>query len=245
MASKVAIFVGDDADDVARGAADDAAEVIRSDPRAVVLLAVGLGPAGLYDDLAARRRSGTLDTHRMRAVQLAEHLGVAPTNERGLLSLLEREALIPLAIPPERTIPLRGDATDPAIECRRYELAVQQAGGLDLAILGLGTNGALGFNEPPSGPDAPTRVVELADATIESDARRWGGRDLVPRRALTAGMVVLLGAERTVLVVTGAAKHEALHRALGGEIGPDVPASYLRTIANVRVYCDRAAWEGE
>lgn len=245
MAAKVALFVTDEPDEVARGAADDAAEVIRSDKRATVLFAVGESPVDLYSELAERRRMGTLDTSRTRAVQLDEYVGVAPTDERALFGWLEREVLRPLAISLDRTIALRGDAADPAAECQRYERAIEKVGGLDLAILGLGTNGHLGSNEPPSGPDAPTRVVDLSDETIESNARHWGDRDRVPRRALTAGMRVLLRARRTVLVVTGASKHEILHRVLEGPIGPDVPASYLRTIDNVRLYCDRAAWEGE
>jgi glucosamine-6-phosphate deaminase len=244
-AVKVSLYVTDEADEVARGAADDAAGVIRGDRRAVVLFAVGESPVALYNELAERRRTGTLDTSRMRAVQLDEYLGIGPDDERAFFGWLDREVLRPLAVARDRTITLRGDAPDIERECRRYERAIVDAGGLDLAILGLGTNGHLGFNEPPSEPDAPTRAVDLSEDTIESNARYWGGRERVPRRAITAGMGVLLRARRTVLVVTGAAKHAILHRALEGPIGADVPASYLRTIANVSVYCDRAAWEGE
>lgn len=244
MPGKVQVFVTDEPEEVARGAADDASEVIRADKRATVLFAVGESPIGLYTELAERRRSGTIDTSRIRAVQLDEYVGVPAEDERSFQGWLVREVLVPLGIPRERTIALRGDAPDPAAECRRYEEAVARAGGLDLAILGLGHNGHLGFNEPPSGPDAKTRVVDLADGTIEANARYWGDRDRVPRRAITAGMRVLLAARHTILVVTGESKHAILHEALEGEITPDVPASYLRTILGVHVYADRAAWEG-
>lgn len=213
-------------------------------PDATVLFAVGESPVALYAELARRRRSGELDTTRVRAIQLDEYLGVGPDNERAFFGWLRQEVLGPLAIPPERTIPLRGDAADIDAECRRYERAVDDAGGIELAILGLGTNGHLGFNEPPSARDAPTRVVDLAGATIESNARYWGSRDRVPRRAVTAGMLVLLAARRTILVVTGRSKHAALTSALLGPATPDVPASYLRDAPDVRVYADRAAWEG-
>jgi glucosamine-6-phosphate deaminase len=243
--ARIRVFVADEVDEVARGAGDDAAGVIRADPRAAVMFAVGESPLGLYTELAERRRSGTLDTSRTRAIQLDEYLGVAPDDERSFFGWLERDALVPLAIARERTITLRGNAADPAAECARYERAVKEAGGIELAILGLGQNGHLGFNEPPSPADAPTRVVDLADDTIEANARYWGGRERVPHRAITAGMRVILSARRTILVVVGASKHEILHRALEGEIGPDVPASFLRTIGGVSVYCDRAAWDGE
>jgi glucosamine-6-phosphate deaminase len=242
---RIRVFVADELAEVARGAGDDAAAVMRADPRATVMFAVGESPVGLYTELAERRKNGTLDTSRTRAIQLDEYLGVAPEDGRSFFGWLERDALVPLAIARDRTIVLRGDAPDPAAECARYERAIEQADGIDLAILGLGQNGHLGFNEPPSPADAPTRVVELADDTVEANARYWGGRDRVPRRAITAGMRVILAARRTILVVTGASKHAILHQTLEGEIGPDVPASYLRTSDRVSVYCDRAAWDGE
>lgn len=244
MPGKLQVFVTDEPEEVARGAADDAADLMRADKRASVLFAVGESPIGLYTELAERRKSGTIDTSRIRAVQLDEYLGVSADDERSFHGWLSREVLVPLAISGDRTIALRGDAPDPAAECRRYDEAVARAGGLDLAILGLGQNGHLGFNEPPSGPDAPTRVVDLAQGTIEANARYWGDRDRVPRRAITAGMRVLLAARRTILVVTGESKRAILHEALEGPITPDVPASYLRTIPGVHVYVDRAAWDG-
>lgn len=245
MATKVQVFVADEPEEVARGAADDAADLMRSDKRATVLFAVGEGQTGLYAELAERRRAGTIDTSRIRAVQLDEYLGIPAEDERSFHGWLTREVLVPLSIPRERTVALRGDARDPAAECRRYETAVAQAGGLDLAILGLGHNGHLGSNEPPSGLDAPTRIVDLAEGTIEARAHHWGGADRVPSQAITAGMRVILRARRTILVVTGEAKRAILHEVLEGPITPDVPASYLRTIAGVHVYVDRAAWEGD
>jgi glucosamine-6-phosphate deaminase len=240
----VAVFVTEEPDEVARGAAADVTEILRRAPQAALMFAVGESPVALYSDLAERRRLGEIDPSRMRAVQLDEYVGLAPDDERTFFRWLERDVLGPLAVPVDRTIRLRGDAGDLDAECERYERAVRDAGGIDVAILGLGANGHLGFNEPPSGPDAPTRVVELTDESLEANARYWGGLDRVPRRAITAGMRVILAARETILVVTGERKHDILRRALEGPLTPDVPASYLRTIAGVRVYADRAAWDG-
>src|SRR5205807_8145018 len=118
------------------------------------------------------------------------------------------------------------------------------AGGYDLSVLGLGPNGHLGFNEPPCDAEVPTRMVELTEASIESNTHYWGGRERVPRRAVTAGMAQLLAARQTLLVVSGAHKREILLRAVIGPITPDVPASYLQQVANVTVLADRAAWSG-
>src|SRR5262245_1348390 len=129
----LALFVTDEPDEVARGAAADVAEVVARNPDAAVMFAVGESPLALYADLAEMRRSGALDTSRMRAVQLDEYLGVAPDDERAFHGWLVRDVLRPLAIPEQRTIALRGDARDAAAECARYDRAVADAGGVDLA----------------------------------------------------------------------------------------------------------------
>ena len=117
-----------------------------------------------------------------------------------------------------------------------------RAGGLDLAFLGLGPNGHLGFNEPPSDPTSRTRTVDLSAASVESNESYWGpGR--VPPRAITAGMDVLLGATCVVLVVTGESKREVLRRAVREPPTPSVPASFLQHHPDVRVIADRAAWD--
>ena len=104
---------------------------------------------------------------------------------------------------------------------------------------------SLGFNEPPADPQSSTRMVDLTEESIESNARYWGGRDQVPRRALTAGMAALLTARQTLLLVSGPHKHDILHRTVEGAVTSEVPASYLQGAANVTVIADRAAWHGE
>jgi len=161
----------------------------------------------------ARGAAAELDAARIRAVQLDEYVGVRPTDERAFFGWVEREVLGPLAIRPERVIGLRGDASDLAAECERYERAVRDAGGIDLA-----------------GP------------TLEASAGYWGDRGLVPARGITAGMRVLLAARETILVATGERKRAILRAALEGPVTPEVPASLPRTIDRVRVRADRAAW---
>ena len=120
---------------------------------------------------------------------------------------------------------------------------MEARGRLDLAILGLGTNGHLGFNEPPSGPESPTRVVKLSAATLEANGRYWDG-SVVPARAVTLGLHHLLpGAHDRAGRVGERAKRTIVHRALEGAVGPDVPASFLQQAAgDVHVVVDRAAW---
>jgi len=209
---------------------------------ATLMPALGESALGLYRELAALRATGRLDTSDLRLVQLDEYLGLSRGDRRRLRDWLERDVAAPLDVPAERVIELPSDAPDPAAACRAYDAAVAAAGGVDVAVLGLGPNGHLGFNEPPSGPDATSRAVELTDASIESNARYWGGHDAVPARALTAGMDVILAARRALLVVSGARKRDVLRRLVLDAPSDDLPASHLRGIAGAVLLADSAAW---
>lgn len=235
-------LVVDDEAALSRTGADLLASVVAAKPDAAVVLATGQTPMGLYRELSVRHRRGEVDLSRLRVFQLDAYLGLAPDDRRSLYGWMRRAFLDPLGVPEARVTRLPGDGPDPAAACRAYDAAVRSAGGFDLSVLGLGPNGHLGFNEPPADPASPTRVVDLTDASVESNARYWGGRDQVPRQALTAGMAALLAARRTLLVVLGAHKRAILRRTIDGPMTPDVPASYLRRAANVTVIADRAAW---
>ncbi|HJQ14445.1 MAG TPA: glucosamine-6-phosphate deaminase, partial [Anaerolineales bacterium] len=207
-------------------------------------VATGNTPMGMYIELAQRRLRDQLDTSRLRVFQLDAYLGLAPNDHRSLFNWTRRSFIEPLGIAEANVVRLAGDASNPWEACRCYEAAVRDAGGFDISILGLGPNGHLGFNEPPSSPDAPTRVVDLTPESIESNARYWGGEEQVPPQALTCGMDLLLAARQTLLLVSGAHKYQILHRVIEGTQTPDVPASYLQSAPNVTVLADRAAWHG-
>jgi glucosamine-6-phosphate deaminase len=115
-------------------------------------------------------------------------------------------------------------------------------GGYDLAILGIGENGHLGFNEPPCDPSAPSRVVTLSATSLASSAGYWGESGDLPRRAVTVGLGPILEAKAIILLVSGARKRAILERALSGSMTPDVPASYLLRARSLVVVADRDAW---
>jgi glucosamine-6-phosphate deaminase len=230
-----------DYDDLSRVAADRIAEVIAADPAATLVVATGETPIGAYRELATRRGETGLRTDRLRVFQLDEYLDLEPGDGRSLYGWMERSFLTPLGIAAANVVRLDPAAPDLAAACRAYDAAVRAAG-VDLAILGLGPNGHLGFNEPPADPDSPTRVVALTPESVASNARYWGGPDRVPRRALTAGMAILLAARRTLLLVAGAHKRDILRRTVDGPVTPAVPASYLQRSAGVTIVADEAAW---
>jgi glucosamine-6-phosphate deaminase len=239
------ILVVDDAVALARPGTDVVAAALAATPAASVVVATGTTPVGLYEELAVRRRAGVVDTGAITAIQLDEYLGLEPDDRRTLSGWMRRAFLEPLAIEDARVLrlPLDGDLV---AGCAAFDRTLEARGGIDLAILGLGQNGHLGFNEPPTDRWAPTRTVRLTDVTIEANARYWGEVADVPTRAVTIGLGPLLSARAILLVVSGVAKHAIVHAALEGPVGPEVPASFLRESgADVTVVLDRAAWEGE
>jgi glucosamine-6-phosphate deaminase len=227
--------------ELARTSAQLIAGAIREEPRAALLLATGNSPMATYAELAAMHGRGDLDSSGVRPFQLDEYLDLGPGDPRSLAGWMRRSFTAPLEIADARVTWLEatGDLT---ASCARYVHAVREAGGYDLAVLGLGPNGHLGFNEPPSPADAPTRVVELTPESLISNAAYWG--DDVPRRAITTGMDLIMQARRVLVIVSGAHKKEILARTLEGEPSPDCPASLLRLRDDVTVVADRAALAG-
>jgi glucosamine-6-phosphate deaminase len=215
---------------------DGLAAAGRSEP--TLMAALGTSALGVYRALAA------FDLPPLRLVQLDEYLGVAVDDPRSLYGWLFRVVATPLGVPEERVVQLRGDVPDLERACRRYDDAVAAAGGVDVAVLGLGPNGHLGFNEPPSGADAPTRPVRLSDESLAANARYWPGL-AVPTDAVTAGMSTILAARRLILVVTGSTKRTILRRLLEEPIRPDLPASYLRDRSDAVLIADSEAWPAD
>lgn len=234
------IRIEDSAEAASRLAAKLIAGQIEANPRAAVIPATGNTPLATYRLLAERARDG-LQTAGLRVFQLDEYVGVPAGDPRSLFGWMRRSFVDPLHIDLAQVTRLRGDASDLLAACADYERAVSTADGIDLAILGLGLDGHLGYNEPPSPPDAPTRVVTLLPESRATAASYWPSGTLTPDQGVTAGMNVLLAARSIVLLVTGPAKRTILRRVLEGPMGPEVPASYIRSLDRAMIIADRQA----
>lgn len=234
--------------DAAQLAAEGAklfADALANEPDMAVAIATGRSPIALYQQLAQLRSQGKTDTSKLTAFQLDTYLGVPDEDRRSLWGWMERAFLDPLEIGRERSQKLDAMARDVAAECRRYDAAIKGAGGLGLAVLGLGPNGHVGFNEPPSDADAPTRAVTLTPESLSSNAGYWGGLSDVPKQGLTMGMVPLLAARKVIFVVTGTHKHFILRQTVESAMTPQVPASLFQSHPDTIILADRAAWDGE
>lgn len=220
------------------------ATAIRAKPDLKLLVPTGNTPLGLYRELAFLKRRGDLEASNITVFQLDEYVGVGEDDERSLYGWMRDALLEPLDISQASIVRLRGDVTHLEEVCRTYAETLEAHGGLDLAVLGLGPNGHLGFNEPPSSPASKTRVVALTPESVASNTAYWGDSERVPRRALTAGMDVLLAARHIVLLASGEHKRDILERSLRGPVSENVPASFLQRAPHLTVLADRAAWPG-
>jgi glucosamine-6-phosphate isomerase len=235
------LIICDDLSALNKAGADEIAAVVGAKPTAAVVVATGKSPMGIYAELAGRSARGQFDATNLRVFQLDEYFGLADNDNRSLFAWMERDFIQPLRVPLQNVVRLPSDRFTWRENCRAYDAEVKSAGGFDLAILGIGTNGHLGYNEPGSHAHSPTRSLLLSEESMNASVGYGWTRKEVPLFAITCGMQNLLTARLIVLVVSGAHKRDILTRALYGPIGPEVPASYLQTAADVVVICDRAA----
>lgn len=231
--------------EVARAAAEQVASVIRdrrASGRAAVLgVATGSSPLGIYRELAAQVRGDTLDTVGVSAFALDEYVGLDPAHPESYHSVIRRTVTEPLRLASERVHVPAGTAADLEAECLAYERAIRSSGGIDLQLLGIGGNGHVGFNEPVSSFSSRTRLKTLAPQTRADNARFFDSPEQVPVHCITQGLGTILEADRLLLVAHGSAKANAVARMVEGPLTSMCPASVLQLHPNATVIVDREA----
>lgn len=204
-----------------------------------VMLAGGNTPLTLYRHIADRK----LDLSRLIVFALDEYVGVPPDEPRNCANLLRSSAVEPWGISPERFFKLSPNETDALESVRQHEQRIQELGGLDVVVLGLGQNGHLGFNEPGSTADSEGRLVPLEKSSIEAN-REWFAGVYAPAFGVTVGLRTILGARRILLMAYGPHKRASVARMLEGSMGPDCPASFLQRHPQAYVFLDEFAAAG-
>ena len=228
--------------DVAVVAADAVEALVRRRPDAVLGVATGSSPLPTYDELARRHAAGGLDLAAAQAFLLDEYVGLAPEHPERYRTVVHRELADRVGLPRGSVHAPDVDAADLEEACRRYEAEIQRAGGVDLQVLGLGTDGHIAFNMPGADPGAGTRVASLTEQTVRDNARFFGGDpDAVPRRVVTQGLRTVLRARALLMVVTGEGKAPALRALLEDPVDRRVPGTALRGHPDATVLADRAA----
>jgi glucosamine-6-phosphate deaminase len=226
----------------ARALARHIARGLAAQPELVLGLPTGRTPIPLYAELVTLFESGAVDFSLASTFNLDEFVGLGSADPRSYRAFMQRHLFEHVNLRPTHTHFLNGAAADAARECARYERQIARAGGLDLLLLGLGTNGHIGFNEPGESLIAATHRTRLTEATRRANAQLFHHRTTdVPREAVSMGMGTILRARRIVLFATGTAKAAAVRRLVTGPITPKVPASFLQLHQSTEVWVDRAA----
>jgi len=230
-----------DYDEMSTKAADIVAETIAANPTCTLCLPTGNTPLGMFKNLIERIASGRLDASQAHFFLLDEYVGIDADDPESLTGWLRKSFFEPAGIADDHIHELPAQAADLAESARHYEAELAARGGFELAVLGLGSNGHLAYNEPGSPGDSRTRVLTLTDESIEQARGYFEGRT-VPTQAITAGIGTLLEARKIVVLVSGEAKAEILKDALFGTETPEVPASFLQRVSDrVQIIADRPA----
>jgi glucosamine-6-phosphate deaminase len=217
---------------------------LSANPRLVLGLPTGKTPVGFYHELASMAASSHADFSGARTFNLDEFFGIPPDHPGSYRRFMEHHLFSRVNLRPENIHFLDGSATDSTAECLRYEAAIEEVGGIDIQILGIGTNGHIGFNEPASELQARTHRVTLRPETRRSNAALFGGNAHdVPAEALSMGMATILQARAIVLLATGRTKAGCIDRLVNGPITTALPASFLQVHHCVDIMVDEAAGE--
>jgi glucosamine-6-phosphate deaminase len=229
-------------DELARLAARTIEALLRSRPDAVLGLATGSSPLPIYDELVRLHVEEGLSFARARAFTLDEYVGLAAEHPQRYRNVIEHEFVERVDFAPGAVQGPDGLAEDLAVSCSAYEEAIAGAGGIDLQILGIGTDGHVGFNEPGSSLASRTRIKTLTGQTRADNARFFGADiDQVPQHCLTQGLATIMSARHIVLIATGRAKADAVHQFVEGPVSAMWPATILQHHPHVTALVDQAA----
>ncbi len=209
-------------------AADIIASKVILKPDCVLGLATGSSPLGAYAKLAEKCDKGELDFSAVTTVNLDEYVGLDGSNDQSYRYFMNTNLFEKINIDINNTNVPNGCAEDIDAECKRYDKLIEDLGGTDLQLLGIGVDGHIGFNEPCGEFIKPTNHVTLDPSTIEANARFFNSIDEVPTEAITMGMGGIMGSKTVLLIANGPAKKEIVEKAFFGPITPDVPASILQ-----------------
>ncbi|MDR7244652.1 glucosamine-6-phosphate deaminase [Priestia megaterium] len=222
-------------------AADMLISKLHEKPNMNLGLATGGTPKGLYDRLIQDHKEHGTSYKQVTSFNLDEYVGMKPQDPNSYHYYMADALFNHIDIDVSNTHVPNGLADTPEEECRRYDEMIQNHGGIDLQILGIGQNGHIGFNEPGTSFNSPTHIVTLEESTRKANARYFNSLDEVPTQAITMGIESIMKSKEILLLISGEAKAEAMYQLLNGEITEDFPASILKKHHCVTIIADQEA----
>jgi len=235
------VIVEQNLEGVSRRAAQCVAELVRRKPTCVLGLATGSTPLGTYAELIRLHREEGLDFSRVVTFNLDEYVGLSPSDPHSYRYFMQHNFLDHINIDPRDTHVPDGRALDFAAYCEQYERMIADEGGIDLQILGIGSDGHIALNEPGSSLGSRTRLKTLTTETVRDNARFFGGGNDVPRLAITMGVGTILESRQCLLLAAGHSKAKAIRDTIEGPITAQVTASALQLHRDVIAILDEEA----
>jgi len=235
------VIIKPDADAVSKEAAALFQRQLAQKPASVLGLATGSTPLGLYRELVHRHRDGHADFAHATTFNLDEYVGLSGDHPMSYRAYMRENLFAHINVRTDHTYLPDGQATDIAVHCEDYEDAIRHAGGIDLQLLGIGSDGHIGFNEPSSSLSSRTRLKTLTPRTIADNARFFGSEDAVPRHVITMGVGTIMEARQIIVLAHGSGKAAAVAAMVEGPITASVPASILQMHAKCALIIDEAA----
>ncbi len=227
--------------EVSRQAANIIAAQVQMKPDCVLGLATGSSPVGTYKELIAKYENGDLDFSQVKTANLDEYVGLTPDHDQSYAYFMRDNLFDHVNIDQANCNIPNGMNADPEAECARYDAVIDQLGGVDLQLLGLGPNGHVGFNEPSDHFVKGTNKIELTPTTIEANSRFFETIDDVPKYAYTMGIGAIMKAKKVLLVVNGTKKAQAVKDCFFGDIKPQAPGSILQLHPDFILVADEEA----
>ena len=215
-------------------------DVVKNKPNAVLGLATGSTPLGLYAKMAEDHKNNGTSYAQCRAVNLDEYVGLDVNSDQSYVYFMRENLFKNIDIKLENTHIENGKAADKDAECTRYNALLDELQ-QDIQILGIGSNGHIAFNEPGTPFDSVTHIVDLAESTIKDNSRLFNSINEVPRQAFTMGLSNIMNAKKIVILANGSGKAYAINELVNGEIREDVPATILRNHPDCTLICDELA----
>lgn len=235
------IIVAANYDEMSKKAADIVASQIILKPESVVGLATGGTPVGFYSELIKIHKDGKFSFKEVKTFNLDEYYGLDKDNTQSYHYYMMKNLFNHIDINIENINIPSGTAKDIEVECKAYEAKIKNAGGIDIQVLGIGTNGHIGFNEPDVKFEAITHLVKLDEETIEANSRFFNSIEEVPKSAISMGIKTIMHAKKIVLLASGSEKAKVIESMMNGDITPDLPASILQLHPDVTLILDKDA----
>ena len=214
--------------------------IVKQNPKAILGLATGTTPLGLYAKMISDHMENGTDYSQIRTVNLDEYKGLPKTHEQSYAYFMRKNLFEGLGIAPEQTDIENGTAKDERAECARYDALLEEEP-RDIQLLGLGSNGHIAFNEPGTPFGSGTHVVTLAESTVKDNARLFEDISEVPRKAFTMGIKQIMQAKKILILASGSNKADAVYKMVRGEVTEQVPASVLQLHPDCTLVADEAA----